>query len=77
MSVMFHTNRCDIDTCLGNNSQSLAEIRRFVDAVAGDSSVTVTRVTISGYASPEGPTKLNDRLARERMSSMEQIVMGG
>ena len=76
MNVAFRINRCDIDSSLRDNSRSLADIRRFIAEAAGDSNIVISAITISGYASPEGPVSLNRRLANGRMHAMEKYVMG-
>lgn len=36
--------------------------------------MTITHISIHGYASPDGPYKLNERLSRERTQALKEYV---
>ncbi len=74
MKMIFHANRCDIDSCMGQNDRSISDIRQFINKITNDSNITLTGITICGYASPEGPAELNRKLADGRMRAMKRIV---
>lgn len=74
-SVTFVVNGSDIDANYGRNAESLDRIRCFLDSIARDSSLMITSVVYTGYASPEGPAAANALLARKRMAALEDFVM--
>lgn len=74
-SVTFVVNGSDIDANYGRNAEALDSIRCFLDSVARDSSIMITGVVYTGYASPEGPAAANVMLARKRMAALEDFVM--
>lgn len=74
-SVTFVVNGSDIDASYGRNAESLDRIRCFLDSIARDSSLMITSVVYTGYASPEGPAAANALLARKRMAALEDFVM--
>lgn len=74
-SVTFVVNGSDIDANYGRNAVSLDRIRCFLDSIACDSSLMITSVVYTGYASPEGPAAANALLARKRMAALEDFVM--
>lgn len=74
-SVTFVVNGSDIDANYGRNAVSLDRIRCFLDSIARDSSLMITSVVYTGYASPEGPAAANALLARKRMAALEDFVM--
>lgn len=74
-SVTFVVNGSDIDANYGRNAESLDSIRCFLDSVARDSTIMITGVVYTGYASPEGPAAANVMLARKRMAALENFVM--
>ncbi len=74
MAVVFRVNSSDIDSCFKDNAQSLADIRDFLHRAQTDSTILITDLSIVGYASPDGPRELNDRLARGRMNALKKYV---
>lgn len=59
---------------LGDNKSELNKIKKSIDDVRGNEANELERLTIKGYASPEGPYKNNARLARERTDSLADYV---
>lgn len=57
-----------------NNVMELAKIIGSIDSVKADSDITVTSLSIKGFASPESPYANNTRLARERTKSLKKYV---
>ncbi len=58
-----------------NNPNELAKIQRSIDSAMFDKSVTITSITLHGYASPESPYSNNTRLAKGRTESMKNYLM--
>lgn len=57
-----------------NNPQELARIVATIDSVKNDRDVTIKRITLKGFASPESPYSNNTRLAEGRTESVEHYV---
>lgn len=56
------------------NPTELAKIIATIDSVRNDKDVTVKRITIKGWASPESPWENNTRLAKGRTATLKQYV---
>lgn len=72
----FRVNRTQIDSTYRNNPVELAKIRETIERVKGDPDLTISRITIHGYASPEGSYALNERLAAGRTDALKEYVRG-
>lgn len=66
----FAVNKTDIRQDYGNNPTELAKIRRMIDEIKNDANLKVTRLTIVGYASPEGTLAANQRLSEGRAKAL-------
>ena len=73
--VRFAVNRTEIDPTLGDNAAELNAIIARLDSVRDDLAMTVTAVSFTGYASPEGSWRNNDRLASGRTAALKDMVM--
>lgn len=56
------------------NTVELAKIRASIDSVHRDKDITITGLSIKGYASPEGPWDNNVRLAKGRTAALKTYV---
>ena len=72
--VDFVVNRTEINPRYRNNMVELGKITATIDSVRSDKDVTVQRITIKGFASPEGSYENNTRLAKGRTESLKQYV---
>lgn len=72
--VDFPVNRTELFPDYRNNQRELAKIIASIDSVRNDKDITVTSITIKGYASPEGPYDNNIRLAKGRTATLKQYV---
>jgi hypothetical protein len=70
----FPVNKTTIYPNYRKNQSELAKIRATIDTVRNDKNVNITGITVAGYASPEGPYKNNERLARERTAALVKYV---
>ena len=59
----------------GNNPVELAKIDRMIRNIATNKDITVQRVYMVGYASPESSVKFNTELSAARAESMRQYFM--
>ncbi len=57
-----------------SNRAEIEKIVETINAVAEDKDAIIGSITITGYASPDGPYRTNDRLARERTASLKNYV---
>lgn len=72
--IDFPVNRTEIHPDYRGNQRELAKIIATIDSVRNDEDVTIKRLHIKGFASPEGPYDNNIRLAKGRTESLKQYV---
>lgn len=72
--IDFPVNMTDLYPNYRNNPRELAKIIATIDSVRNDKDVTVKRITIKGWASPESPWDNNTRLAKGRTATLKQYV---
>lgn len=73
--VDFIVNRTEIEPQYRKNPRELKKIIESIDKVREDPDATITRLTIKGYASPEGSYANNVRLAKGRTEAVKDYVM--
>lgn len=57
-----------------NNAVELQKITNSLDVIKNDTNVFISRICIHGYASPEGPYKNNEQLARGRTQALKDYI---
>lgn len=72
--INFPVNRTELRTDYMTNTTELAKITGTIDSVKGDPDITITSISITGYASPEGPYNNNVRLAKGRTQTLREHV---
>lgn len=72
--IDFPVNMTDLYPNYRNNPTELAKIIATIDSVRNDKDITVRRITIKGWASPESPWENNARLAKGRTATLKQYV---
>lgn len=72
--VDFPVNRTELVPDLHDNQRELAKIRQAIDSVFKDSTAVLTRMTVTGYASPEGSYPNNIRLASGRSETLSNYI---
>ena len=72
--VDFVVNRTEINPSYRNNIVELGKITATIDSVRSDKDITVRRITIKGFASPEGTYENNTYLAKGRTEALKQYV---
>jgi len=72
--LIFQVNKTELRQDLGNNISELAKITKSIDFVREESDVTVDRIFITGYASPEGNEQGNIRLSEGRSKAVKDYV---
>lgn len=72
--IDFVVNRTNINPNYRNNKSEIAKIQATIDSVKADEDITITSVSIKGFASPEGSYKNNERLAKGRTEALKKHV---
>lgn len=72
--IDFPVNRTELYPDYRGNRAELAKIIATIDSVRADRDVTVTALSIKGFASPEGSYENNIRLARGRTETLKRYV---
>ena len=72
--IDFPVNQTAIYPDYRKNPEELAAIRHTIDEMQSDEDITINSVTFTGYASPEGPYSLNEKLAKGRTESLLDYV---
>ncbi len=70
----FPVNRTELHPDYHNNPAELHKIMATIDTVRNNPKVTITSISIHGYASPEGPYDNNIRLAKGRAATLKDYV---
>lgn len=70
----FVVNRTDINPTYRRNPDELARIHASIDTILHDRDFRITRITLRGYASPEGTYRSNTRLAEGRTGALKAYV---
>lgn len=72
--VNFPVNRTEIFPDYMNNPAELRKITASIDTVRDNRDATIESITLTGYASPEGPYANNVRLAKGRTEAVRYYV---
>lgn len=72
--VNFPVNRTEIFPDYLNNPLELRKITNSIDTVRDNKDATIESITLTGYASPEGPYDNNVRLAKGRTEAVRHYV---
>ena len=72
--IDFRVNKTDLDPSYRRNPQELKKIMATIDQVRGKKDVDIDRVTIHGYASPEGSYQHNTQLAQGRAATLSNYI---
>lgn len=70
VEVYFDCNNDAVDSAFGDNGRSLATLSSLLQSIASDSLLTLSRVEISSYSSPDGDKLYNERLSKRRSASL-------
>ena len=72
--IDFPVNMTDLYPEYRKNPRELEKIIATIDSVRNDKDITVKRITIKGWASPESPWENNTRLAKGRTATLKAYV---
>jgi hypothetical protein len=76
ISVYFRQGDHAIDRNFGDNNRNLVELISAVRALSQADDSSIARIVIAGFASPEGATALNERLAHDRAVAIKEFLAG-
>ena len=71
----FPVNETVIYPSYRHNTEELARIFQLIDSAQFDRSVTITSISLHGYASPESPYSNNTRLAKGRTEALKAYII--
>lgn len=72
--IEFIVSRTDIRPEYRNNVVEINKIIATIDSVKNDKDITVKKIYLKGFASPESPYANNERLAKGRTEALKQYV---
>ena len=72
--VVFLVNKASLDPNIFNNTVELENMYKFTDRLVKDKNIKITGVTLTGYASPEGPYAHNADLAQRRVNTIRDLI---
>ena len=73
-SVRYSINVSHLQPDLDENSEALTALSRFIEQTMADTTARISSVAITGYASPDGPYALNERLSTQRAQDFKHYV---
>ena len=73
-SVRYSINVSHLQPNLDDNSEALRALSNFIEKTMADTVARISSVTITGYASPDGPYALNERLSMQRAQDFKNYV---
>ena len=71
----FPVNKYVILTDFMNNHSELVNIHSMFDKIQNDKNLTVTGISIEGFASPEGPLAFNEQLSKKRAVALKDYLV--
>lgn len=57
-----------------NNHKELTNIQSMFNKIQNDKNLTINQINIEGFASPEGPLKLNEKLSQQRAEALKKYL---
>ncbi len=73
-SVKYKMNLSRLISTYHNNADELKGLHSFIDEIQTDTLKHVVSVNVTGYASPDGPASLNQKLSMERAKDFRQYI---
>lgn len=72
--IDFPVDRTELHPNYRNNPRELAKIVDTINVIKKDANMTITKIEIHGYASPEAPYAHNEYLAKNRAATLKNYV---
>ena len=73
-SIRYRISAATLNAALAGNAGALGELDGFVDGLMQDTLKQVSRIVITGYASPDGPVAYNRELAAQRAADFRTYM---
>ena len=74
-SIDFRRNSIEIDTLYNDNSQVIKELKEYISTLSQDTTIIISDLSLSAFASPEGTETINTRMVRGRLNAIENLVL--
>ena len=74
-SVDFRMNSIKIDTLYNDNSQVIKELKEYISTLSQDTTIIISDLSLSAFASPDGTKTINTRMVRGRLNAIENLVL--
>lgn len=75
-TLNFRTAKHDLDPNYGNNRAVLGDVQKVMNEVVKDELITITHLTVAGFASPEASTQYNQALSERRAATFADWLAG-
>lgn len=72
--IDFPVNKANILADYMNNPAELLKINTFFHTISSDKNIEVTKIEVTGYASPEGSIAHNEKLSKERAENFKYYL---
>ena len=76
IQLHYRINLSTLNKSYMDNNEELVRLGDFMQQLTSDSLHHLKRVVVKGFASPDGPTALNERLAKARMNDAVAYLKG-
>lgn len=74
-SVDFRMNSIEIDPLYNDNSQVIKELKEYISTLSQDTTIIISDLSLSAFASPDGTETINTRMVRGRLNAIENLVL--
>lgn len=74
-SVDFRMNSIEIDHLYNDNSQVIKELKEYISTLSQDTTIIISDLSLSAFASPDGTETINTRMVRGRLNAIENLVL--
>ena len=64
-----------IDTLYNDNSQVIKELKEYISTLSQDTTIIISDLSLSAFASPDGTKTINTRMVRGRLNAIENLVL--
>lgn len=72
--IHYAINSADAVASFEDNSEVLARLDSFFNEIKRDTLVHISKISVTGYASPDGTTQFNSALAKERAEELSTML---
>lgn len=73
--VHFRINESSLDENYNNNKVALSQLTQRISEIISTQEYEISKISITGYASPDGPIRINQPLSEKRAEALRQYVL--